>query len=771
MQESTVEEMDSEFFHDDYDASAVDELEHESSQWIMTPMAKKPADENEEVSPVLSEFQFMIATATSADTPAFEIEDMDQQQRRHSFASGNSWGYENNTGSPMADKSDDAISCLSLSSSVQENQEKNRNKEKGLYSGSLEETPVRSNLSYTPATESETQESDVAPKPSTMSSFLSRGEIEEGDRYTPAVSIQSSTPRTKKILESFDPTTRSAQPDINSWPVAAVATALRPTDTPERPMPKTANEMPGSKVSEWWIPRPLRLPKSGSSSPVTSLPSMLGDASQNEVSDLESPLFVMPYPNFKFSEEESTIQSQSVQDLASEINSSGLVSPSLRSMLHNTYNISGALKQETATPRSVLTVSAGCPTDEGPSPTSVNGGRKFQAKPKGRDRNLICPTRTKDTTPSPTDNHAFTFGETFTEQKDPRPRTSTNRQRWIRLCIILGGLLAIAATVAIPLVMKSISNKSEVQNLTGNQNEGNVDPTKVTNSPTGAPVSLLITDAPTVADTIAPSASSTDRPTVEIESQAPRPSITPPKDDDVGDTTPPPTTSPTIAPSQSASHSNISTASPTDSSTIDSMSGWNWDRMEVGEDIWRDPAIVPSSTPIWYFAAVDGDSTTSSNSGIELEVINAAEVQYLSQIRQTVDDYRQSPAVESLKISSVPYESSCQPELGKIKVCSGNYGFTAWDVSTTLFLSKDYTVAAAIRINGGRKPSAAAVQYGLCHQLGHTFGLAHHKKQSCMRDIVGAVVDDSAISSLYQHPNAYDLEALVSLYGPAEASR
>jgi hypothetical protein len=73
-------------------------------------------------------------------------------------------------------------------------------------------------------------------------------------------------------------------------------------------------------------------------------------------------------------------------------------------------------------------------------------------------------------------------------------------------------------------------------------------------------------------------------------------------------------------------------------------------------------------------------------------------------------------------------------------------------------------------MNNSKDGSSGILQHAICHQLGHSLGLMHTTGVSCMDDFEGDVVDDAAIISnqLLQHPNAADLDTLVTLYGPAK---
>ena len=202
-----------------------------------------------------------------------------------------------------------------------------------------------------------------------------------------------------------------------------------------------------------------------------------------------------------------------------------------------------------------------------------------------------------------------------------------------------------------------------------------------------------------------------------------------------------------------------------------------WNRIVNGEDVWRPSEEEIVRTPLWYFAADD------KIQGIQLEVLDASrDDRFLTQLRTAVDDYASSKAVSSLQLTKVPHEVLCPPpEIGQIKVCSGDFGNTDWIGSTILFMRNDFIVAALIRVNENPVSSPAGdalFQYALCHQLGHALGLSHNTagldSLSCMQDFGENVIIDGNIirtNDKLEHPNNEDLERLETLYGPANTRR
>jgi hypothetical protein len=719
LEESRTEEVDQmkeelDVIFNDIDESAHD-LKH-SNPWMTTPVIKKLKNgSSKQPSPAGSDFQNMVSCATLGPTPdstPVSTPIMGSYPRTGSVSSG--------AETPLRDQSPSRSSDF-LNTSTFSDVDPSK------------ETPVRSNLTYAQL-DAQGEAAFVNGMPmSKMHGAVSSSvpsvasSDNDSDRYTPAIGIQSNTPRTRKILEWLDPSKRKNHSVSDTWPVPSMATKVRVNETPERQLPtrqRISNDNTQHaqvrRISDWWVPRPT-YSRSNSSSPV-SLPSMLGNSSQNEVSDLESPNMTYPILNFKFSEEESTINSQSVQDQASEMHSNGGVSPSLRSMLHNTYSLHGAgTGLEPPTPQSIVSsYTSGCPTDENCSPTEASKKSAAFQDDIESNRQTIEQIPTAET--------IDTSDAAIKNSRGNVPRTS----RCCRRGAISLLLLVIVAVITIPLCFKYLQ-------LDGSDNDFSTEnlPT-VTESPSIA-VSLPTpdTESPTAVPTIAFDFS---------------PSAIPP-DENVGGSTQAPSSfdaSMTVAPSSSVE-------------TDGGSESLSWDRIENGEGIWR--SNTADDSPVWYFSNPQ-DQDFKGLTGVNLEIINAADDLYATYLRRAADDYRASEAVASLQLSNVPYQSLCQPENGKVKICSGEYGNTDWYGSTALFMRGNSIIAAIIRMNNSKNGSAQVLQHTVCHQLGHALGLQHSDQASCLQDLVGAAVDETAISNQLQHPSPEDLEMLVTMYGP-----
>jgi hypothetical protein len=693
----------------------------------------------------------------------------------------------------------------------------------------LGDTPVKSNR-----TDAGSSETFRSPAPSqqdsakSTSSLLSNcDESEDGSIYTTLShqsSIQSNTPRSRRVMEWLGPNPSNTE----LWPVPSMATKVKSSETPERQLPAynhSSNPMWGrqqqrvlshqiksksTQLSDWWVPQLNHL---GCNTSPTSLPSMLGSASVNEVSDLESPnIYTASALNFKFSDEESTIQSQSIQSI------------------HEASDIHSVPGNETllriASPQSLMTVATptvGYPTDEEYS--VEEGYRKVTTNvPRAHltpsTASISMPTTQGDSV-SP---HSTITHESFQQAYDDY---SFKPPLWLRRCVILGILVAIIGAITVFAVTMTNNGRKdeEIASKPNTEEEwmnvNGIDIMMPTTSPTGVH-SFTKTVSPTIASSSVSGGGGgqiypTNRDNMPDSRTSSFPTSFPTQF--VVDTPPPtfspsnpsfrPTSKPDLAPamevtadpistptsnliSQSTSMpsrettgkptskpSSVSTLKPTSKPSLstEQLQQLAWNRIVNGEDVWRPSEEEIVRTPLWYFAADD------KTQGIQLEVLDASrDDRFLTQLRTAVDDYSSSKAVSSLQLTKVPHEVLCpSPEIGQIKVCSGDFGNTDWIGSTILFMRNDFIVAALIRVNENPVSSPAGdalFQYALCHQLGHALGLSHNTagidSLSCMQDFgENTIIDGNIIrtNDKLEHPNNEDLERLETLYGSANTRR
>ena len=531
-------------------------------------------------------------------------------------------------------------------------------------------------------------------------------------------------------------------------------------------------------------PKKMMLMREGSSISPSSLPSLLGSTTCNEVSDLESPNIINLPLNFKFSDEESTIHSQSAhkrQPLASP--HSLMTVASRKQEAYKIYGIPGKENQlHTESPQSLMTISTpteGDPANEEYSLKSTN----FKSPKHGvtiqtpsRAINVSTPRHKERGSPQST-NSDESFRDIITDEK------LSGYSKCLRRCITFGMVVALIGSITVLVIaLKTPSNKNsqidnEQESKVAKENEKlNI----ATSSPTLRPTTdtLSPTLSPTAEDTGTPTLGPTSIATLEsimnfdkfTPTESPVFGVNAPTVAPVMIPTPllrPTTSKVPIQPTEKPT-SNPNSIPTFSSEKIEDLT---WDLIINGENIWRNSG----QTPVWYLAADDSP-------GIQVKVINASKDGMFSEkLQNSINDYAKSKAVSTLELTTVPFEVLCAPpRIGEIKVCSGDYGNTNWIGSTILFIRDDYIVSALIRINENSASIASdsLIQYELCHQIGHSLGVVHNDGslglESCMKDFgedVAVYTDIIETNEELQHPSSDDLDYLLKLYGTASSRK
>jgi hypothetical protein len=103
-----------------------------------------------------------------------------------------------------------------------------------------------------------------------------------------------------------------------------------------------------------------------------------------------------------------------------------------------------------------------------------------------------------------------------------------------------------------------------------------------------------------------------------------------------------------------------------------------------------------------------------------------------------------------------------------VEVCNHRYGKTDWVGLTRIWITSDNHITQATSklndtyLNNPRRfpqySNPVWRQGTLCHELGHTLGLAHQDEGSCMDNVSNPSSED-------MRPNAHDHEQLEAIYG------
>lgn len=142
-------------------------------------------------------------------------------------------------------------------------------------------------------------------------------------------------------------------------------------------------------------------------------------------------------------------------------------------------------------------------------------------------------------------------------------------------------------------------------------------------------------------------------------------------------------------------------------------------------------------------------------------------------VRDGEDDWNQEETIANFTYSD-PLEFSierggtlsnlrkCNPTIGRVEVCNYTYGNRGWVGLTTAYATDNHITRASVKLNDtylNRSPYNNKIwRLGtLCHELGHTIGLDHVEKGSCMDSVDNPTLEDT-------YPNRHDYEQLEDVY-------
>jgi hypothetical protein len=140
---------------------------------------------------------------------------------------------------------------------------------------------------------------------------------------------------------------------------------------------------------------------------------------------------------------------------------------------------------------------------------------------------------------------------------------------------------------------------------------------------------------------------------------------------------------------------------------------------------------------------------------------------YLDTALSDWDQRDTSPVVRLTEVPGGTKPKKCRPTSGQVEVCNHGYGKTDWVGLTRIWTTSDGHITQATSklndtyLNNPRRfpqySNPVWRQGTLCHELGHTLGLAHQDENSCMDNVSNPSSED-------MRPNAHDYEQLEAIY-------
>ena len=148
-----------------------------------------------------------------------------------------------------------------------------------------------------------------------------------------------------------------------------------------------------------------------------------------------------------------------------------------------------------------------------------------------------------------------------------------------------------------------------------------------------------------------------------------------------------------------------------------------------------------------------------------------------SHLATASNDWSVSLVMDTPVVPGGTRAKQCRPTPGRVEVCSANYGTTGWLGTAQFWTNGDHITAATARVNDtymSRSPynTPAYRNFVMCHEVGHTFGLAHRDVDHTNLNI-GSCMDytrDPDGPPSNEHPDAHDYEQLELIYAHTDAT-
>lgn len=161
-------------------------------------------------------------------------------------------------------------------------------------------------------------------------------------------------------------------------------------------------------------------------------------------------------------------------------------------------------------------------------------------------------------------------------------------------------------------------------------------------------------------------------------------------------------------------------------------------------------------------------SWPSTGYGLRITMINALNDRWQSTFSIAVANWNNGdPDAVRISKEAGTYDKDCKAPEGKIIVCNGDYGETKWRGITESLSDYNGLISAEAKMNEFYllNMGLGAWQYTMCHELGHSLGLAHTDEDFENEDL-GDCMDYTDNLDANKQPTALNFNTLLELYGP-----
>lgn len=170
----------------------------------------------------------------------------------------------------------------------------------------------------------------------------------------------------------------------------------------------------------------------------------------------------------------------------------------------------------------------------------------------------------------------------------------------------------------------------------------------------------------------------------------------------------------------------------------------------------------------------DAPHWPENGNGLRVTIINALSPDWHSTLDLAVTDWNsgQPDAIEITKEMGT-HNKDCDAPDGKVMVCNGDYGDSKWrGVNEAMLNPRGNMVSSTARMNEYYlfNMEEGAWQYTMCHELGHTLGLAHTDEIFDNPDL-GNCMDYTNNLNANKHPDNSNYQTLYEIYGAISSDR